>query len=652
VPVRPIIEIQVDDAAFKQFYDLFNEYSTKLEDMPEAWRTLGEAMGSSSDALKGGALDAKEALAVAAAQAGVIAEALKDATKAQTALGRATGTSQKAMQGLANAAGGVGDAISLVGGWIIKLGALAGLGALFGGFGIGDLASSAFTRFRSAAQLGLTPGQLASWQVNMQQFLGTDALQSALQARLDITKAGALAALGIPWQHAQAMTTPQLAISELSAAVKLYARAVKTGTPAYQVPGIALYLNQLGGNLGDIINAYRNPAAFAAQQRAYYAGVGPLGFSQQTAQAWANLKVTLDKAGLTIQTALIDSLAPLAPKIQTLASDLAAFIRTVITSKNLDPVIAGVETGLEKLSHFLVTTDWAKAGKDIGTFESEIESLVSVLKPIVNFLNPIAKALNPITGPPAILKRVTGFDAWHWLQSGGPAAAWNRISAEGTSLWNVATLGAYGAMSVLKNAFGLAGSQLSSANIVASVAKSLGVNPILALATAMQESGLTATRRILDHYASGAPAGYSTGLFQLNQYGEGAGLTIAQLLDPTLNAKIALAAFARVAKMSPQAALNAFSRAVRASGVHATHADIMAVAGTPGMEAALAQRPAFPLAYAEAVDKIYAELTAKITHRRAVPPKTHRTAKPPVHVSVTNATSARVAVSVNAVATG
>ncbi len=126
---------------------------------------------------------------------------------------------------------------------------------------------------------------------------------------------------------------------------------------------------------------------------------------------------------------------------------------------------------------------------------------------------------------------------------------------------------------------------------IADVAASLGVDPALAIADAEYESGLNPTTVVMDHHADGSPAGYSVGLFQLNQGGElqdVPGATVADKVraaqDPATNARVALAQFAAVVRANP--------------GIT-----------DPGQIAAAAERPANPSAYAQAVDQRYQQLT-------------------------------------------
>ncbi|MGH9439267.1 MAG: transglycosylase SLT domain-containing protein, partial [Terriglobia bacterium] len=83
----------------------------------------------------------------------------------------------------------------------------------------------------------------------------------------------------------------------------------------------------------------------------------------------------------------------------------------------------------------------------------------------------------------------------------------------------------------------LSPSQISNADIVAQVARSMGIDPNLAIATAYQESGLS--------NAAVGDNGTSFGLFQLHQGGELGSMSPAQATNPEANARVALSQFAQ-----------------------------------------------------------------------------------------------------------
>lgn len=115
----------------------------------------------------------------------------------------------------------------------------------------------------------------------------------------------------------------------------------------------------------------------------------------------------------------------------------------------------------------------------------------------------------------------------------------------------------------------------NNARIVAAEAASHGVDPRLAVAVMLVESGG-------NHQAVG-DGGTSFGLFQLHEGGmlTAAGLSPGQAMDPATNARVALASLARTARQMPHA--------------------------SPGEIAAASQRPADRTAYAARVNAAYAD---------------------------------------------
>lgn len=115
-------------------------------------------------------------------------------------------------------------------------------------------------------------------------------------------------------------------------------------------------------------------------------------------------------------------------------------------------------------------------------------------------------------------------------------------------------------------------------NIIDTTASESGVDPTLALATAQQESGF-------NPYAVG-DGGTSFGLYQLHQGGLLGSMPPSQATDPQANATKAIANIA---------------------GIHNAYPFIT----DPGTIAAMAQRPANPTAYAQAVDKRINDIQTK-----------------------------------------
>lgn len=135
--------------------------------------------------------------------------------------------------------------------------------------------------------------------------------------------------------------------------------------------------------------------------------------------------------------------------------------------------------------------------------------------------------------------------------------------------------------------------KLSNIRTIVEVAKEKGIDPALAVATSLIETGGTFDNKIV------GDNGHSIGLFQLNDGGEGYGVSLADKQDPRHNAEIALGVMAQYLDKATD-----FDHNGSISG---------------GEIAASAQRPADQAGYAQKVDAAIPEAQALIEQAEKTP---------------------------------
>lgn len=370
---KPILEVGVDDTAFQRFMDAFKTYTDKLEDLPEEWRRLGEVMGETGGDLEKSALGAHHSLALAATSTSLIVEALQKAAIAQKDFGQATHDSAKGMKSLAEQSKAVGEHVFGLGKFLMRLASFGGIGAaltgLGGGLGIFSLASAATNQSRTAGGLGLTPGQMNAFTTNLSPFLNAgNVLSGAANAQVDLTQYGSLAALGINPQQAQSENAAQLAVQEIEAVRRSW-RANHNINSAQ-----ALAAEQLGFSPSDIRNV---GSANAKELRSYenraLNDAGKFGWDQKTAESWRELDTALSQAGAQALATLVRGLAPLADPLAHLSAQLTGLVSDFIT-KDGKSVISAMSDGLAWLSRYLGSEQFQK---DITSFEDGVGSLAS-----------------------------------------------------------------------------------------------------------------------------------------------------------------------------------------------------------------------------------------------------------------------------------
>ena len=384
---KAIIDIALNAGEFERFTKLWNNYTEELEKQPELWQRLNSAMNGAGDAgesLAGGAITAKEAIALAGAQATIVAEALHEAVRAQNHLGDASHATNKRMSELAKTAKSFGSSIADLGKWVLRLGAGAltglGVGTILGGFGIGELTNAAYTRSRAAGGLGLSPGQLAAFNVNAQPYLGPGALQGAASAQLSYQSAPYLQMLGIDFKRAQGMNAADLAFEMLRGAMKNWTDAQKGGLPPGSSPLVKAY-EQLGGDLEDVRRAVlAGPGAINAAQSGYRRDVGALGFDRGTAAEWTQFKIQLDRAGMQIESVFIRRLAPLVPEFTELSKDIINAIAGFVESKEFGTLIGKMKDGLQTFVAWIEGPEPKKLWAGLGLVASEVMAVAEKLK--------------------------------------------------------------------------------------------------------------------------------------------------------------------------------------------------------------------------------------------------------------------------------
>ena len=232
-----------------------------------------------------------------------------------------------------------------------------------------------------------------------------------------------------------------------------------------------------------------------------------------------------------------------------------------------------------------------------------------------------ALAINKLSGGDQTIAKAINF------ATGGPSAARDNLVKGFQQVTSAAVHGAAPALHALQKAaegvtrsFTTPIAGTASAAAIIAAANKAGGNPLIMLADAGHESGMNPRARVRDFYSDGSFAGYSTGLFMLNDNGMGHGMSIKDMMNPSINATVMAKKFASIEKAHPH--------------------------WSPGQIAFAAEGPAagpggtWKTAYINDVNERYNKLANQM-----------RNARPPaITVKVSNPTQSRVAVSINAAA--
>lgn len=450
---KSIIQVAVDpEGNFKAFYELYQEYQAHLESAPEEWRKTGEAIEGAGEGMQGFAessLASKEFLAIAATQAEIIAKEIRGAavsnnallesllknTAAQKNFADESERGNNALKQMKKHAEGVAGSIFGIGKWLIKMGAwgagLAGLGGLLSGFGLKELASSAVDTQRGARGLGMTPGQLTAFRQDFGgRYLDESVLGSVANAQNSF--------IGRVWLSRAAGQNMGQVESEdpgqLAAQLAIRAHDWWQNTPAnmrtsemlqssgFAQSGFSLaMMRQLGNTpIGELQRA-------ASQ---YQSDQGRFAVGDRGTDAWYGFLRQIKDAGNVIETDLKNRLVSLAPNLQhfidVIGKDAMKLIDQIFTPQNL----GALESGIDKLSEYLGSKEFAQNIKEFG---GAVSNIAQDAKALASLLDKLASPFkSKLAEDTAKQQQELGgglIDAAKNIAHGNFSAAWKALNA-------------------------------------------------------------------------------------------------------------------------------------------------------------------------------------------------------------------------------
>ena len=358
--VKSILDIEVNDAQFKAFIELFDKYQGALGDLPKDWAKVGAASKGSFDAIAAALLTQNELFRRSLKSTKDISEASSGAAISWATISRHTRDAAANITGAARALLKWTAAATFVSG-------LLGAGGLFG---IDRLGAGVTAGRRQAAGLGVSYGQQQSFGLNFGRFVDPGAVLGSVSTGLyDVTSPEYVALL-------KAGISPDLLAkgnaADIGAALLQRVPQLFGNVPANQRGTLAnvLGFSQLGIGTEEI-NRYlkATPAERQAQQQAYARDTQGLGLTGQQQRAWNDLTTQLQRAGRQIENTFVVGLAPLLPGLEKLSGAFADTLKAFLESKDLKRWIDEAGTGLETFAKYLGSPE----------FKTNVESFIHAL---------------------------------------------------------------------------------------------------------------------------------------------------------------------------------------------------------------------------------------------------------------------------------
>lgn len=386
---KPIIEIDVNSDQFRQFYDMFQQYSAQVEDMPADWKKISGATAEAGKAVGDFAKfsdSSKEALMLAAIQADAIGKSVGEAIKAQKEFASVARNGSSELEKMAKHAKTLGSEVFGIGKFLMKIGAIGagvtGLGAILSGLGLRDLARSAISNQGEARSIGVTPGQLSAFQTDFGRYVDPSILNRAADAQSDMRKIPyAMLATGQSFSAIQNESPDDLSMRMMQRAHDWYSNTPVAMRNAQTLRGTGLdqfmsfeEVRKLGAmtsqEFGDAQANYRKDS------RAF-------NVSDRSTDAWFGFEREIEAAGKLLKTDLTDRLSDLAPNLKEfvngLSGDAKILIDDVLSPQNLK----AASDGLHDLSGYLGSPQFRQDIKDVAGL---IGGLASAMRKAAKFL--------------------------------------------------------------------------------------------------------------------------------------------------------------------------------------------------------------------------------------------------------------------------
>ena len=330
---KSIIDIDVNDAQFKEFYKLFQDYKDRVGEIPQAWKDIEAQTKRAAKAQK--ELSGKS---WSPQQFRKVREEMKktaDEQKRFHAYSLRTAIQMdkmaKSAKGIAHSFLGIGKTMAHMAGWGLGLGA-AGL------FGLGELGNMAVSRQKSAAGVGVNQGNIQAWKTYMQQYVDSGMIGKVANAQTSIKGQWQLHYMtGLPMGQIRSMSPDELAF-QVSMSERQYWKTAPKGMQT-MLPKWTAGFSQFSTpeEARELASHHRSTLAGAwakdqAAAKAWHIGRGSV-------SEWRQFTQSLSAAGHELETVLTNRLAALAPYMKTfvdsITKDAKAFIESTLTPANV-----------------------------------------------------------------------------------------------------------------------------------------------------------------------------------------------------------------------------------------------------------------------------------------------------------------------------
>ncbi len=369
--VKSIIDIDVNDAKFKKFQELFEKYRSAVEDLPDSWKDVNKELVA--------AVLAHEKMQEKLAE---VSKHQQDSLKNQAFSWKNIATSAKSFSA------SVKTATAALLRWVPLTTIIAGLGGVGALFGIDTLAANVGARRRSALGLGLAYGEQKAFEVNYGRLVDPGSFLSSVNAALhDVRQRYTLYAAGLGEGDIRGNDTAGVSVALIK---RLKTLADATQPQFLQQVLESRHLDRFM-SLEDFERLKSTPASEVEQYaRSFGRDAAQFGLSKQNQLVWQNFQVALQRSGAKIENVFVKGLgdAHIPEALEQLSGAVSESIKTFMQSPKLKVWLKDIGEGLK---HFAKMVASGEFQKKIDTFVTDIGLIADATVRALKFLGVIPK---------------------------------------------------------------------------------------------------------------------------------------------------------------------------------------------------------------------------------------------------------------------
>ena len=354
--VKSILDIEVKDKAFRDFYDLFAKYREEAKDLPPIFTLSEETAKGMVDSMKELTTAMREQIGLLWEQQKSQEENKKKIDATHDSLGKLYKTMDRIRGTVTRIAAGLLA-------WKTISSGISFLSGSSGFFGFDRLAAVASATRQHAGVLGLQPNELQAYQTSTARFPGSMGLvQNIQEMQTDVTQRWLLRnRLGFSEKEINTMSPAELAAKALPILrQKMLALPENMRRPMAEAFGFTKFMDYGGLTALTKMQPGEAEKAFAEFQKA----LKQFSLTGKTASAYDDFIQKLDTAKTKLQDVLITGLVKLEEPLGKLATSFTTLLTSLINSDDFKEGINNFAHWIEEFSKNIAKPETREAFKE------------------------------------------------------------------------------------------------------------------------------------------------------------------------------------------------------------------------------------------------------------------------------------------------